>query len=84
MGPARIARGKPLEYGVLARCPRCLCLLRLGHDMWGRYWLCDECGFAADDDDRAALTRQQPPECAAPALRHPGLQGLGDRKVQVK
>ena len=29
--------------------------VRVGWDMWGSHWLCDGCGFAAEDDDQVIL-----------------------------
>ena len=32
------------------RCPRCNDLLDVSRDMWGEFYVCEECGFAAEDD----------------------------------
>ena len=30
-------------------------------DMWGQFYLCQECGFAAEDDDELGLNAQGEP-----------------------
>ena len=32
-------------------CPHCRQPLWLHRDMWGLYYLCDDCGWTAEDDD---------------------------------
>jgi len=32
------------------RCPHCNDNLDTSHDMWGEIYLCEECGFATEDD----------------------------------
>lgn len=31
------------------RCPRCAFALETRCDMWGPYWECEACGYAAED-----------------------------------
>ena len=33
------------------RCPHCNEPLWIHSDMWGPYYLCDDCGWTAEDDD---------------------------------
>ena len=33
------------------RCPKCDQLLCIHGDMWGRYYLCEDCGWTAEDDE---------------------------------
>jgi hypothetical protein len=40
-----------------SRCPRCSQPLGRSWDMWGEYYVCPDCGFAAEDDDDLAGTR---------------------------
>ncbi len=32
-------------------CPTCHAWLVISWDMWGEYYLCNQCGFTAEDDD---------------------------------
>lgn len=32
------------------RCPRCNDPLDVSQDMWGEFYVCQECGFATEDD----------------------------------
>jgi hypothetical protein len=32
-------------------CPHCRERLWIGHDMWGPYYVCDDCGWTAEDDE---------------------------------
>lgn len=32
------------------RCPRCGDPLDVSRDMWGEFYVCQECGFATEDD----------------------------------
>lgn len=34
-----------------SRCPGCRSVLVLCCDMWGLYYLCEDCGWTAEDDD---------------------------------
>jgi len=45
------------------RCPRCDQPLGISWDMWGKYYLCGECGFTAEDDDELTGTsaKRTPP-----------------------
>ncbi len=36
------------------RCPRCNDPLDVSRDMWGEFYVCEECGFAAEDDSLVA------------------------------
>ena len=31
-------------------CPRCRQTLTVSRDMWGEFYICEDCGFAEDDD----------------------------------
>ena len=42
------------------RCPHCREPLWLHNDMWGPYYLCDDCGWTAEDDDQLALAAPVP------------------------
>ncbi len=50
---------------TLHRCPCCSQPLGISWDMWGQYYVCQDCGFTAEDDDelkpRAAGQPDQPP-----------------------
>ena len=47
------------------RCPCCSQPLGISWDMWGQYYVCQGCGFTAEDDDElkplAASEPIQPP-----------------------
>ena len=47
------------------RCPCCGQPLGISWDMWGQYYVCQDCGFTAEDDDElkphAASQPNQPP-----------------------
>ena len=34
------------------RCPQCDQALVVQSDMWGPYYLCEKCGWTAEDDDQ--------------------------------
>lgn len=67
-----MVRARRLPPAVFC-CPACARPLELRGDMWGPYWECDECGFAAEDDDlvcrRGTDERRRPPPDHA---RRPG------------
>jgi hypothetical protein len=50
------------------RCPRCDRPLGVSWDMWGRYYLCGGCGFAAEDDDDVHGRTGQPVPPLGPEL----------------
>jgi hypothetical protein len=37
------------------RCPHCYQPLRRHSDMWGPYYLCEDCGWTAEDDEHLSL-----------------------------
>lgn len=59
MATQRRANGTD-EHRNAASCPGCLRWLRLSHDMWGPYWVCEDCGFAAEEDEAAAVCVASP------------------------
>ncbi len=60
-----------------ALCPECREQLRLSRDMWGPYWLCEECGFVAEDDGRVILC-----EPAAVVTNGPPLSGRSGLSIE--
>ncbi len=36
---------------TLLSCPSCRSPLGISCDMWGDFYVCEECGFTAEDDD---------------------------------
>ncbi len=40
------------------RCPHCQQPLWIASDMWGPYYLCEDCGWTAEDD--ADLAQREP------------------------
>ena len=36
------------------RCPHCEQPVLISGDMWGSYYLCEDCGWTAEDDDDLA------------------------------
>jgi len=42
------------------RCPHCQRQLLITSDMWGLYYLCEDCGWTAEDDDDVARPEQPP------------------------
>jgi len=50
------------------RCPRCDQPLGISCDMWGKYYLCGECGFTAEDDDEITGTHAVPNPPPPPEL----------------
>jgi transposase-like protein len=49
---------------VESHCPCCGRDLVISWDMWGSYYLCDDCGFTAEDDEELTVERAAP---SAPA-----------------
>jgi predicted RNA-binding Zn-ribbon protein involved in translation (DUF1610 family) len=53
------------------RCPGCKRPICITCDMWGEYYLCEDCGWTAEDDDElvpagaAALPRRGSPQATA-------------------
>jgi DNA-directed RNA polymerase subunit RPC12/RpoP len=55
------------------RCPRCDHPLGISWDMWGKYYLCRDCGFTAEDDDELNGKGRQPrPPRASGVIRFAG------------
>lgn len=55
------------------RCPSCSQPLGISWDMWGQFYVCQDCGFTAEDDDGLK------PQAAKEPLRSPPfLTTLGD------
>jgi len=51
------------------RCPCCSQPLGISWDMWGQYYVCQGCGFTAEDDDAlrpAGKCQEVPPFMVAP------------------
>ncbi len=59
---------------TLHRCPRCSQPLGMSWDMWGQYYVCQGCGFTAEDDEelkpQAAQAPAPPPQFLT-ILAHP-------------
>ena len=53
---------------VTASCPRCDQPLGISWDMWGKYYVCAECGFAADDDDQLIANGKKPQPTLSPEV----------------
>lgn len=51
------------------RCPHCRQPLRIASDMWGLYYLCEDCGWTAEDDDDVARPEQSAPPPYLPAAK---------------
>ena len=47
------------------RCPCCNQPLGISWDMWGEYYMCEDCGFTAEDDDELK------PQTASESLKPP-------------
>lgn len=39
------------DMGGHGNCPQCWRTLRMSWDMWGPFYVCQDCGFTAEDDD---------------------------------
>ncbi len=56
------------------RCPCCSQPLGMSWDMWGQYYVCQGCGFTAEDDEelkpQAARAPAPPPQFLT-TLAHP-------------
>lgn len=48
------------------RCPRCSQPLDISWDMWGQFYVCQECGFTAEDDDDLTVVPEKRPFPALP------------------
>ena len=63
---------------TLHRCPCCSDPLWIHSDMWGPYYVCDGCGWTAEDDDSLKASKLTPPPPAfltpeaTPLRRHVG------------
>ena len=66
------------------RCPCCSQPLGISWDMWGQYYVCQGCGFTAEDDDelKSQIAREIPklPDLLAPrAGPHESSQAVHSR-----
>ena len=43
-----------------SRCPCCSQPLEITWDMWGQFYVCQDCGFTAEDDDELERERRWP------------------------
>jgi ribosomal protein L37AE/L43A len=41
------------------RCPQCAQAVWIHADMWGRYYVCDECGWTGEDDAALATVARR-------------------------
>lgn len=46
---------------VLKGCPRCSRSLQFSRDMWGKFYVCKDCGFALEDDDELMIGANEDP-----------------------